>query len=67
MVKAAAAEFWRDIKPMRAFFRVHAPLVWLDEDGNSNGYFDVHDYGTLCKAHDEEVGPGADVIGWLLR
>jgi len=31
-------------EPMRVFFMVSAPLMWLDEAGNTTGYFDVHDY-----------------------
>ncbi len=55
------------LEPMRVFFHLHAPLIWLDEDGNSNGNFDVHDYVTLCKAHYEEVGLDADMIARLLH
>jgi 2,4'-dihydroxyacetophenone dioxygenase len=42
--------------PMKVFFVVRGPLIWLDEDGNSTGYFDVHDYIALCKAHYEKIG-----------
>jgi 2,4'-dihydroxyacetophenone dioxygenase len=52
---------------MRVFFDVHGPLIWLDEDGNSTGYFDVHVYIALCEAHYERVGLGAETITKLLR
>jgi 2,4'-dihydroxyacetophenone dioxygenase len=42
--------------PMKVFFVVRGPLIWLDEDGNSAGHFDVHDYIDLCKKHYESIG-----------
>ena len=54
-------------EPMRCFFVVKGPLVWLDEDGNGNGYFDVHDYLALCREHYDKVGIGADYIDGLIR
>jgi len=54
-------------EPMRVFFMVSAPLMWLDENGNSTGFFDVHDYIALCKAHYEKSGLGADEIEKLFR
>ncbi|HUH88644.1 MAG TPA: 2,4'-dihydroxyacetophenone dioxygenase family protein [Pusillimonas sp.] len=53
--------------PMRTFFVVKGPLIWLDEDGNADGYFDVHDYIKLCKDHYEKVGIGADYVESLFR
>jgi 2,4'-dihydroxyacetophenone dioxygenase len=53
--------------PMRVFFTVTGPLLWLDEDGNSTGHFDVHDYIAMCKAHYDKVGLGADMITALYR
>lgn len=53
--------------PMRAFFIVKGPLIWLDEDGNPDGYFDVHDYIKLCKDHYEKVGIGAEFVESLYR
>jgi len=54
-------------EPMRVFFVVSAPLMWLDDNGNSIGYFDVHDYIRLCKEHYDKVGLGADRITKLFR
>lgn len=54
-------------EPMKAMFVVSGPLVWLDEDGNPDGYFDVHDYLELCRTHYDKVGIGADYVNQLLR
>ena len=43
------------------------PLVWLDDKGEPDGYFDVHQYIALCKAHYDKVGLGAALIDKLYR
>jgi 2,4'-dihydroxyacetophenone dioxygenase len=53
--------------PMKVFFVVQGPLIWLDENGESAGHFDVHDYIKLCRAHFEKVGLGADYVKTLFR
>jgi 2,4'-dihydroxyacetophenone dioxygenase len=53
--------------PMRVYFIVKGPLIWLDEDGKSAGHFDVHDYIALCKAHYGKVGLPADAVNRLFR
>jgi len=53
--------------PMRVFFNVKGPLIWLDEEGKSVGHFDVHDYIAMAKVHYEEVGLGAGYIEKLFR
>ena len=53
--------------PMKIFFNVTGPLIWLDENGEAEGHFDVHDYIALAKAHYEEVGLGADAVEKLFR
>jgi 2,4'-dihydroxyacetophenone dioxygenase len=53
--------------PMKVFFVVEGPLIWLDEKGDSVGHFDVHDYIKLCRAHYEKVGLGADYVKTLFR
>jgi hypothetical protein len=42
--------------PMKVFFIVTGPLIWLDENGGSAGHFDVHDYIAMCRAHYVKVG-----------
>ncbi|MNL70045.1 hypothetical protein D3C87_1949900 [compost metagenome] len=54
-------------EPMRVFFIVQGPLIWLDEAGNSIGHFDVHDYIAMCREHYEKVGLGADLVDTLFR
>ena len=54
-------------EPMRVFFNVTGPLIWLNEQGESIGHFDAHDYIALCKAHYEKVGLGAGYIEGLFR
>ena len=53
--------------PMRVFFIVKGPLIWLDEKGGSCGHFDVHDYIALCREHYEKVGIGAAHVDTLFR
>lgn len=53
--------------PMKVFFIVTGPLIWLDDNGAPAGHFDVHDYIGLCKAHYEKVGLGADSVAKLFR
>lgn len=54
-------------EPMKVHFKVTGPLIWLDENGEPNGYFDVHNYIELCKNHYETIGIGADYIQKLFR
>ena len=53
--------------PMKVFFIVTGPLIWLDEAGNSTGHFDVYDYIAMCRAHYDKVGIGADAVDALFR
>lgn len=52
---------------MKVHFNVKGPLIWLDEDGEADGYFDVHDYIELCREHYEKVGIGAGYVDKLFR
>jgi len=54
-------------EPMRVTFNVTGPLIWLDENGQPEGHFDVFDYIELCKSHYEKAGIGADYIDRLFR
>ena len=53
--------------PMKVFFVVHGPIVWIDENGDTLGYYDVHNYIEMCKAHYEKVGFGARAVEKLYR
>lgn len=52
---------------MRVFFQVKGPLIWLDEQGEPDGFFDVHNYIAMCRAHYDKVGIGADYVNKLFR
>ena len=54
-------------EPMKTLFIVKGPLIWLDQDGKPDGYFDVHDYIDMCRKHYAEVGIGADYVDALFR
>ena len=53
--------------PMKVFFVVSGPLIWLDEAGESIGHYDVYDYLAQARAHYDEVGIGAEQIDRLIR
>lgn len=53
--------------PMKVFFIVKGPLIWLDEKGEPDGYFDVHDYIDMCRKHYDKIGLGAEYIDTLFR
>ncbi|MEU2006801.1 2,4'-dihydroxyacetophenone dioxygenase family protein [Rhodococcus sp. NPDC019627] len=58
---------YEDTEPMRAFFVVKGPIIWLDEDGNSTGLFDVHDYLARCREYYDKAGIGAAYVDTLIR
>jgi 2,4'-dihydroxyacetophenone dioxygenase len=53
--------------PMKVFFNVTGPLLWLDENGEPAGDFDQFDYIELARAHYEKVGIGAGYVDTLFR
>ena len=52
---------------MKVTFNVTGPLLWLDEEGQVTGHFDVFDYIELCRSHYEKNGIGADYVERLFR
>ena len=54
-------------EPMRVFFVVQGPLIWLDEAGQAVGQYDVFDYIAQAREHYERVGIGAGYVDTLLR
>ena len=54
-------------EPTRVTFNVTGPLIWLDENGDPTGSFDVFDYISLCKEHYDKVGIGSDYVDKLIR
>jgi len=53
--------------PMKVFFVVTGPLIWLDDHGQAAGYYDVHDYIAAARAHYDKVGIGAAYVDKLFR
>jgi 2,4'-dihydroxyacetophenone dioxygenase len=53
--------------PMKVFFVVTGPVVWLDENGDPTGTFDVHNYIAMCREYYEKIGLGADHVKKLFR
>lgn len=43
---------------MCVFFIVKGLLIWFDDEGNFDGYFDVYLYIVMCKVYYEKVGFG---------
>lgn len=54
-------------EPMRVFFVVQAPLIWLDEHGARLASYDVSDYIAAARTHYEQVGIGAAYVDSLFR
>ena len=54
-------------EPLKVFFNVTGPLVWLDEAGEPAGMFDAYDYIEMARAHYDNVGIGADYLDTLIR
>ena len=59
--------FYACDEPMRVTFNVTGPLIWLDENGEPNGTFDVFGYIALVRDHYAKNGIGADFIDQLMR
>ena len=58
---------YEDDEPMRVFFVVYGPLIWLDEEGQTIGHYDVHDYIAEARAHYALNGIGEEYLDTLLR
>jgi 2,4'-dihydroxyacetophenone dioxygenase len=54
-------------EPMKVFFVVSGPLMWLDDEGKTVGHYDVHDYMAAARAHYAANGIGADYVDTLIR
>ena len=54
-------------EPMRVFFVVQGPLIWLDENGNGVGHYDVHDYIAASRGHYARVGIEPGYLDTLFR
>ena len=52
---------------MKVHFNVTGPLIWIDEDGQPVGQFNVFDYIKPCQEHYATVGIGAEYVARLYR
>ena len=52
---------------MITFFNVNGAMVYVDEQGNTIGYEDVHTKIGLCRQHYAAVGLGADYVDRFIR
>lgn len=53
--------------PMRVFFVVSGPLMWLDENSKTIGHYDVLDCMSDARAHYEKVGIPAEYLDSIIR
>jgi 2,4'-dihydroxyacetophenone dioxygenase len=54
-------------KEMITFFNVNGAMVYVDEEGKTIGYEDVHTKIEMCREHYEKVGLGADYVNRFIR
>ncbi|MFQ1699862.1 hypothetical protein ACJ5NV_04625 [Loktanella agnita] len=50
--------------PMKMYFKVIGPLIWLDEAGEPDGYFDVHQYIEGLFRQDHTDIPPSAISKW---
>ena len=49
------------------FFNVNGAMIYVDEQGKTVGYEDVHVKIDMCRAHYEKVGLGAGYVDQFIR
>jgi 2,4'-dihydroxyacetophenone dioxygenase len=54
-------------EPMKVFFVVSGPLMWLDDNGDTVGHYDVFDYIKAARDHYASNGIGAEYVDTLIR
>ena len=52
---------------MITFFNVNGAMIYVDEQGNTIGYEDVHTKIDMCRKHYAAVGLGADYVDRFIR
>jgi hypothetical protein len=55
------------VKDMITFFNVNGAMIYVDEEGKTVGYEDVHSKIDMCRAHYENVGLGAQWVDQFIR
>lgn len=56
-----------DCAEMITFFNISGAMIYLDENGNQNGYEDVWTKVEMCRAHYEGCGLGAQHVEQFIR
>jgi 2,4'-dihydroxyacetophenone dioxygenase len=54
-------------EPTVIYSDVTGPLIWLDEQGEPDGYFDVFTFIEMAEAHYEKIGLGANYVEQFFR
>ena len=52
---------------MITFFNISGAMVYVDANGNSTGYEDVHTKIAMCRRHYEACGLGAGYVDQFIR
>jgi hypothetical protein len=52
---------------MITLFHISGALIYLDEDGHTTGFDDVHTKIEMCSRHFQEVGLGAEFVEQFVR
>ena len=55
------------VKEMITFFNVNGAMIYVDEQGKTVAYEDVHTKIDICRAHYEKVGLGAGYVDQFIR
>lgn len=57
----------QDVEEMITLFHVCGALIYLNENGETTGFDDVHVKIEMCRRHFAEVGLGADYVEQFIR
>jgi 2,4'-dihydroxyacetophenone dioxygenase len=55
------------VEEMITFFHISGAMIYVDEQGRTTGYEDVHSKIALCRAHYRAVGLGAEYVAQFIR
>jgi 2,4'-dihydroxyacetophenone dioxygenase len=67
VVDDAAVEGSDGATEMITFFNIHGAMVYVDEQGKTTGYEDVHTKIEMCRRHYAACGLGADYVDSFVR
>lgn len=55
------------VEEMITFFNISGAMIYVDEEGRTVGYEDVHSKIEMCRRHYEQVGLGSDFVNQFIR